>query len=55
MRSVDLNLFDLFETTMRNRGIATAARELNMTPSAVSRARRRLRRLPNDLRFNLTA
>lgn len=54
IRSVDLNLFRVFEAVMRHRSVASAARELNVTPSAVSHALGRLRQLLGDPLFMST-
>lgn len=54
VRSVDLNLFRVFEAVMRHRSVAAAARELNVTASAVSHALGRLRQVLGDPLFNLT-
>ncbi|CCE10547.1 Transcriptional regulator, LysR family [Bradyrhizobium sp. STM 3843] len=53
IRRVDLNLFRVFEAIMRHRSVAGAARELNITPSAVSHALARLRQLLDDQLFIL--
>jgi DNA-binding transcriptional LysR family regulator len=47
---VDLNLFRVFEAVMLHRSVSGAARELGVTPSAVSHALARLRMaLGNEL------
>lgn len=48
LRSVDLNLLVVFEAVIRERSVSGAARQLGMTPSAVSHALGRLRLLLND-------
>lgn len=55
IRSVDLNLFRVFETMMRRRSVAAAARELNVTASAVSHALARLRQALHDPLFVSTS
>ncbi|MCZ0963793.1 LysR family transcriptional regulator [Paracoccus benzoatiresistens] len=47
----DLNLLVIFEAVMRERNVARAAARLNLTASAVSHGRGRLRRLLNDPLF----
>ena len=54
IRGVDLNLFRVFEAVMRHRSVAAAARELQVTASAVSHALGRLRQLLGDPLFTLT-
>lgn len=51
VRRVDLNLFRVFEAVMKHRGVAGAARELSLTPSAVSHALARLRTTLSDALF----
>jgi len=51
IRRVDLNLFRVFEAIMRHRSVSGAARELAITPSAVSHALARLRQLLDDPLF----
>lgn len=51
VRRVDLNLFRVFETILRHRSVSAAARELNITASAVSHALARLRQLLGDQLF----
>jgi DNA-binding transcriptional LysR family regulator len=51
IQRVDLNLFRVFEAIMRHRSVAGAARELAITPSAVSHALARLRQLLDDQLF----
>lgn len=51
IKSVDLNLFRVFETLMRQRSVAASARELNVTASAVSHALARLREALGDPLF----
>lgn len=51
IRRVDLNLFRVFEAIMRHRSVSGAARELAITPSAVSHALGRLRQLLDDPLF----
>lgn len=51
IRRIDLNLFRVFEAIMRNRSVSGAARELAITPSAVSHALGRLRHLLDDQLF----
>jgi len=51
IKSVDLNLFRVFETMMRQRSVAASARELNVTASAVSHALARLRQALHDPLF----
>lgn len=51
IRRVDLNLFRVFEAVMKHRGVAGAARELSLTPSAVSHALARLRSTLSDALF----
>ena len=51
IRSVDLNLFRVFEAVMRSRSVSGAAAELGLTPSAVSHALSRLRRALGDELF----
>jgi DNA-binding transcriptional LysR family regulator len=51
IRRVDLNLFRVFEAIMRHRSVSGAARELAITPSAVSHALARLRQLLDDQLF----
>ncbi len=48
---VDLNLLVLFSVVLEERHVARAAGRLNLTPSAVSHAIRRLRDLLNDPLF----
>jgi len=45
---IDLNLLVVFEAVMAERGVSRAAQRLNLSPSAVSHALGRLRRLLND-------
>lgn len=45
---VDLNLFRVFDAIMSHRSVAGASRELGVTPSAVSHALTRLRKLLDD-------
>ena len=51
IQKIDLNLFRVFEAIMRSRSVAGAARELNITPSAVSHALNRLRQMLDDQLF----
>jgi DNA-binding transcriptional LysR family regulator len=51
IKSVDLNLFLVFEAMMRHRSVAASARELNVTASAVSHALARLRQALADPLF----
>lgn len=50
-KSVDLNLFRVFESLMRHRSVTAVARDLNVTPSAVSHALARLRKSLDDALF----
>ena len=45
LRRIDLNLLVIFDALMAERSITRTAKEIGMTPSAVSHALRRLRRL----------
>jgi DNA-binding transcriptional LysR family regulator len=54
IQRVDLNLFRVFEAIMRHHSVAGAARELAITPSAVSHALARLRQLLDDQLFIAT-
>ena len=47
-KRVDLNLFRVFDAIMTHRSVAGASRELDVTPSAVSHALARLRKLLDD-------
>lgn len=50
IRSIDLNLFRIFQSLLKHRSVVASARELGVTPSAVSHALTRLRRaVGNDL------
>ncbi len=51
LRKVDLNLFALFALMLRHRSASAAARELGVTPSAVSHGLARLRKLLGDELF----
>ncbi|WP_419728939.1 LysR family transcriptional regulator [Lichenicola sp.] len=51
LRSVDLNLFRVFEAIMQHRSVSGAAGELGLTPSAVSHALARLRKTLGDELF----
>ena len=48
---IDLNLLVVFSVVLRERQVASAADKLNLTPSAISHALMRLRRLLNDPLF----
>jgi DNA-binding transcriptional LysR family regulator len=48
LRTVDLNLLKVFEAVLRHRRVSGAANELGVTPSAVSHALGRLRRIFED-------
>jgi DNA-binding transcriptional LysR family regulator len=48
---IDLNLLVVFSAVLRERQVASAADKLNLTPSAISHALMRLRRLLNDPLF----
>ena len=48
LRSMDLNLFCVFEAVMQHRSVSGAAAELGLTPSAVSHALSRLRKALKD-------
>jgi DNA-binding transcriptional LysR family regulator len=48
---VDLNLLVVFEAVLKERHVGLAAEKLNLSPSAVSHALRRMRRLLNDPLF----
>jgi DNA-binding transcriptional LysR family regulator len=48
---IDLNLLVVFDVVLRERQVAGAADKLNLTPSAISHALMRLRRLLNDPLF----
>src|SRR5262245_21240336 len=48
LRRIDLNLLVVLETLLEERSVAGAARQLRMTPSAVSHCLRRLRETLND-------
>ena len=48
LRSLDLNLLHVFEAVMRHRSVSATARELGLTPSAVSHALARLRKTLGD-------
>ena len=48
MRTMDLNLLKVFEALMLHRNVAAAAKELEVTPSAVSHALSRLRKIMDD-------
>ncbi len=51
LRRVDLNLFRVFEAVMHHRSVNGAAKELNLTSSAISHALARLRRVLDDELF----
>jgi DNA-binding transcriptional LysR family regulator len=51
LRTIDLNLLKVFEAVLRHRRVSTAAKELGVTPSAVSHALARLRRVFEDELF----
>jgi DNA-binding transcriptional LysR family regulator len=51
LRKIDLNLFKVFDAVLQHRGVAAAARELGVTPSAVSHALARLRQALGDELF----
>src|SRR5262249_28320383 len=48
---IDLNLLVVFSVVLEERQVARAAERLNLTPSAISHALMRLRRLLNDPLF----
>jgi DNA-binding transcriptional LysR family regulator len=48
LRTLDLNLLKVFEAVLRHRRVSGAANELGVTPSAVSHALGRLRRIFED-------
>ena len=54
-KRVDLNLFRVFDAIMTHKSVAGASRELDVTPSAVSHALARLRKLLNDDLFVLSS
>jgi len=51
LRTIDLNLLKVFEAVLRRRRVSGAANELGVTPSAVSHALGRLRRIFDDELF----
>jgi DNA-binding transcriptional LysR family regulator len=51
IRKIDLNLFKVFDAILQHRSVSAAARELSVTPSAVSHALARLRRALDDELF----
>jgi len=51
IRRIDLNLFKVFDAVLKHRSVSAAARELAVTPSAVSHALARLRRALDDELF----
>jgi Bacterial regulatory helix-turn-helix protein, lysR family len=51
LRTVDLNLFRVFDAIMLHRSVSKASKGLSVTPSAVSHALRRLRRSIGDELF----
>jgi DNA-binding transcriptional LysR family regulator len=51
IRKIDLNLFKVFDAILQNRSVSGAARELGVTPSAVSHALARLRYALDDELF----
>ncbi len=51
LQRVDLNLFALFDVMMKRRSASAAARQLGVTPSAVSHGLARLRKLLGDELF----
>lgn len=51
LQRIDLNLFRVFEAILEQRSVVSAAKTLDVTPSAVSHALSRLRRSLNDELF----
>ena len=51
IRTIDLNLFRVFDAMMQHRNVRAASRKLSVTPSAVSHALRRLRHSLGDELF----
>jgi DNA-binding transcriptional LysR family regulator len=51
IRTIDLNLFRVFDAMMHHRNVRAASRKLSVTPSAVSHALRRLRQSLGDELF----
>jgi DNA-binding transcriptional LysR family regulator len=51
IRRIDLNLFKVFDAVLKHRSVSAAARELAVTPSAVSHALGRLRHALEDELF----
>jgi DNA-binding transcriptional LysR family regulator len=51
LKKLDLNLFKVFEAVLRQRSVNGAAREMNVTPSAISHALSRLRAAIGDELF----
>src|SRR5215471_874714 len=51
LRKIDLNLFGVFDAILRHGSVTKAAQALSITPSAVSHALSRLRRMFGDELF----